>query len=530
MNKHDLFFKKVMENETLVECLKNLETKKWDKLFFNEKVNLFKTIVDEITGFYPELGKPKFEFIFMETNEAGEESAKGTYINIRMLEDGNHFEVLFTVLHEIRHFFQRAAAAIYEKTGKVHELFTKEELEEFIVNMARSSLLLASNYIDVSDMDRFEYAIQPIEYDAENFAYEFTKRLSKNFLTDYYDVKNCGFACNDFETIRKMHEGNKHNIIDFDRIYKLNYRDMVTRNQPRFRKDKRDYDHYMKWLEKINYLDDTKLFILAGCETAMGMYNITRDIVDAGAEAAIGWMTTVMQGSHTNWLERFCDKLAVGYTVKEAKNYADSYIYIDSKVKNGYIYGNTSTVITSSSSTYALNYSNRQTSVSDDREIQLDNNINAISELTEGSLEDKIVSALSINGIDINIQDFKIVQTGSIIDLIYLVNGAETECGYTIFTDGGEVTDIYNNMNSYNQVSTFSLRDDNQEVEVTDDMKQEYFNCSAEKLNVDYIVIEQSGKVIYDTDSNTYYYCVITDYQVNSSGAYGSVGDYYEIN
>ena len=277
-------------------------------------------------------------------------------------------------------------------------------------------------------------------------------------------------------------------------------------------------------------MSDTKLFILAGCETAMGMYNITRDIVDAGAEAAIGWMTTVMQGSHTNWLERFCDKLAVGYTVKEAKNYADSYIYIDSKDKNGYIYGNTSTVITSSSSTYALNYSNRQTSVSDDREIQLDNNINAISELTEGSLEDKIVSALSINGIDINIQDFKIVQTGSIIDLIYLVNGAETECGYTIFTDGGEVTDIYNNMNSYNQVSTFSLRDDNLEVEVTDDMKQEYFNCSAEKLNVDYIVIEQSGKVIYDTDSNTYYYCVITDYQVNSSGAYGSVGDYYEIN
>lgn len=262
MNKHDLFFKKVMENETLVECFKNLETKKWDKLFFNEKVDLFKTIVDEITDFYPELGKPKFEFIFMETNEAGEESAKGTYINIRMLEDGNHFVVLFTVLHEIRHFFQRTAAAIYEKTGKVHELFTKEELEEFIVNMARSSLLLASNYIDVSDMDRFEYAIQPIEYDAENFAYEFTKRLSKNFLTDYYDVKNCGFACNDFETIRKMHEGNKHNIIDFDRIYKLNYRDMVTRNQPTFRKDKRDYDHYMKWLEKINYLDDTKLFIL----------------------------------------------------------------------------------------------------------------------------------------------------------------------------------------------------------------------------------------------------------------------------
>ena len=262
MNKHDLFFKKVMDNQTLVKCLKKLETKTWDKMQFHERVELFKTIVEEITDFYPELGKSKFEFIFLDSNAAGEESTKGAYINVRMLEDGNHFEVLATVLHEIRHFFQRKASEIYEKTGKVHELFTKEELEEFVINMARSSLLLASNYVDSSDMDQFEYALQPIEYDAENFSYEFMRRLAKHFLKDYYDVQNCGFANNDFASIKKMYEGNKHNLIDFDRIYKLNYQDMVNRNKVRFRKDKREYDRYMKWLDKIEYLDDTKLFVL----------------------------------------------------------------------------------------------------------------------------------------------------------------------------------------------------------------------------------------------------------------------------
>ena len=262
MNKHDLFFKKVMDNPTLVKSLKKLETKTWDKIPFHERIELFKTIVGEITNFYPELGTPKFEFIFMDSEASGEESEKGTYINVRMLEDGNHFEVLATVLHEIRHFFQRKAGEIYEKTGKVHPLFTKEELEEFVINMARSSLLLVSNYVDASDMDQFEYTLQPIEYDAENFSYEFMRRLSKNFLTDYYDVKNCGFANNNFESIKKMYEGNKHNLIDFDRIYKLNYQDMVNRNKVRFKKDKREYDRYMKWLDKIDYLDDTKLFIL----------------------------------------------------------------------------------------------------------------------------------------------------------------------------------------------------------------------------------------------------------------------------
>ena len=184
MNKMDIFFSRVLSDETLVDCLSQLEYCKWEKLMFNEKVKLFSTIIEEISNFYPELGTPHFEFVFLEDGSAGEDSVYGTFINVKMLEDGNHFEILAASLHELRHYFQRMAGELYTEKGIVHEMFTKEEIIAFIENQSISPLYLASNYIERDDVDKFEYYLQPIEYDAENFSYEFMKRFSKKFLTD----------------------------------------------------------------------------------------------------------------------------------------------------------------------------------------------------------------------------------------------------------------------------------------------------------------------------------------------------------
>lgn len=57
--------------------------------------------------------------------------------------------------------------------------------------------------------------------------------------------------------------------------------------------------------------------------------------MDQGADAAVGWTTTVSAGSHTNWLKRYNNSLAGGKTVSQAINDANSYIYLPgSGVKN----------------------------------------------------------------------------------------------------------------------------------------------------------------------------------------------------
>lgn len=110
-----------------------------------------------------------------------------------------------------------------------------------------------------------------------------------------------------------------------------------------------------------NTASNQKLITFAGCNTAGGgdknggsgstSDNITKRVVDQGADAAVGWTTTVSAGSHTNWLKRYNNSLAGGKTVSQAINDANSYIYLPgSGVKNAKYYGNGNLTITSSKS------------------------------------------------------------------------------------------------------------------------------------------------------------------------------------
>lgn len=110
-----------------------------------------------------------------------------------------------------------------------------------------------------------------------------------------------------------------------------------------------------------NTATNQKLITFAGCNTAGGNKdgsssssdsNITKRAVDRGADAAVGWTTTVSAGSHTNWLKRYNDALAEGETLSQAISHANSYIYLPgSGVKNVKYYGSGSLTITSTNAT-----------------------------------------------------------------------------------------------------------------------------------------------------------------------------------
>ena len=262
MNRYDEFFEKAVNNEVLIQNLLKLKEDVWWGLSYKERVNAFKVIVDEITSFYPELGKPKFDFVLLGENQSGEDSKEGTFLNVKMIEEGNPYEILAAALHELRHYYQRMADEKYEKTGEVHPMFTKEELDSFNVNLARSMLFLGSNYIECSDTNEMEYKLQPIEYDAENFSYEFMKRFKEKYLTSTIDITNCEAANFGFGRVQELHDGNSDDIIKFNDIYYYNYLDFVNNNRAHFIHDKIVYDRFMKMLDKLYYLTDNQIFML----------------------------------------------------------------------------------------------------------------------------------------------------------------------------------------------------------------------------------------------------------------------------
>lgn len=262
----NIFFSKILENDKIVENLEMLKGDIWWDLAFSKRVDIFENIMDEISGFYPELGVFKFNFKILDSNAKGEDSEEGTFINASTIEEDNYYEILATCLHELRHFYQRKACEYYKEKGIIHELFdSKEQLLEFDENLEKSALFLNSNYIEYSPLFDVEYSLQPIEYDAEKFSCDFLKLFSKKFLKDKYDVKNCNFATLNFSKIRKMNDGNGNEIIEFNKIYKYDYDDHIKKNRIDFMKEKRVFDKYMNLLKRKDYLSDFDLFSLLNC-------------------------------------------------------------------------------------------------------------------------------------------------------------------------------------------------------------------------------------------------------------------------
>ena len=76
-----------------------------------------------------------------------------------------------------------------------------------------------SNYISPGDINGNAYNLQPIEYDAERFSYEFMNRFKLAFLKEEIDIVNCEAGNFGFSEILKIYNGNDEDIINFNKIY-----------------------------------------------------------------------------------------------------------------------------------------------------------------------------------------------------------------------------------------------------------------------------------------------------------------------
>jgi len=279
-------------------------------------------------------------------------------------------------------------------------------------------------------------------------------------------------------------------------------------------------------------MGSVELVVFGGCNTAKGSDNITNDVVQNGASAAIGWTASVSASSHSYWLERFVDELAAGSTVAQAKQYADSFNYNDSNVRNGYIYGDTSLKL---SNAVASNLKNVQIVASVDFvelqnsektknrkvEIEKELRINSMKSVESGDL----ISLLNSEDASFSLDNYKIVEIESenskIIEFIKLIDGCETNSGFTVFVKDELVTDIYkNNIEKCNEKTEIKKPSINEKK-----ILEEVFN----EVSLQYQVIEQNGKLVYDVNTQQFNYVVLTDYIVNEDGTLGRSEICYEV-
>lgn len=276
-----------------------------------------------------------------------------------------------------------------------------------------------------------------------------------------------------------------------------------------------------------NNMTHVKLVTYAGCETASDNYNnITYLSASKGAKCAVGWTTTVAAGSHSNWLERYNDKLASGESVNSAISYANSFTYLDNNVKNAKISGNSNLTIKSSKARLSNN------STEELKYIPLSENINVIN---EGKINATIITNIikdynnKFNKENIKTEIHQITDKNDFtIDFIEMYNGIETNSTYTAIINDGILKNIvdnhYDNFSNSDKLvnaktSMLSRNSINRILKVA--------QSKASKLGATEI-INQTNKYFYDCDTDNLKFITYTEYYFDNTTTKG-VSEYSEI-
>lgn len=249
-----IFYKRVKENEKLINYIKSFEKTIWKDMELDNKLKLINNMFKEINKIYPEFGKVEFFPDFI-SNNLGVSIDNKIYVNIREINSvRDRYSVLQTIFHELGHFYQKSAYELYDNKKKINEIFSEEEINKFKENNTSSKLSSVDNYLGYSYNGYLEYAIQPYEYETEKFSYDLVK-LFRDDLFSANETYDIDYSTYDFELNLREFKENRNDFIHFNKIYRLNYEDYVKDNKEYFIKDEIKSEIYYRNLEKISELN-----------------------------------------------------------------------------------------------------------------------------------------------------------------------------------------------------------------------------------------------------------------------------------
>ncbi|NLK37360.1 MAG: hypothetical protein GX299_04690 [Epulopiscium sp.] len=279
-----------------------------------------------------------------------------------------------------------------------------------------------------------------------------------------------------------------------------------------------------------------------GCKTGAKSTNLVTQAIDNGASCAIGWKDSVNTDDATKWRKKFVDGLALGKTIKSARNYADALSYDDDRVLETNLKGSSSDTITISGKRSASTLSINDAEDYADGVISdiLAEDIVEIFDLEHNDyvVDDKLIFDLNdadytdvsnyiksnINPeFDVNMFNEYIYaddsNNGKVI-LRFVKDSVETNCDIKFFVEDGYVTYIATN-GEFNDTSS-SRFNMNSIADLSEDDV-----CDLALANADYD--ENNSKVVnqvitkkIDTATNSPYYVVLTDFEDVDSGNFFS--------
>lgn len=261
MGSSNNFYEKVLNNEKIANLLKMYTVENWGLLSNFERRKLFSDLVKSICSIYPETESVKVKFV-SDNNDDGSYYDYTEFLNDDFIGDDNPYNILFVFMHEYRHALQQVAETMYLKNDEVHDAFSLNRVRDICLNDMTSDLDITINYVEAGQFDYYEYFIQPVEYDADKFAYNFMQVLKDNICEKEEDKEAIEKASASFIETKNQITYSREDVIDFGRVYKLNYNDFIASNCTLIQKENEIAKCYLSLVDDIEKLNKDNIFSL----------------------------------------------------------------------------------------------------------------------------------------------------------------------------------------------------------------------------------------------------------------------------
>lgn len=272
---------------------------------------------------------------------------------------------------------------------------------------------------------------------------------------------------------------------------------------------------------------NSSLVILGGCYSATddNADNICKQISDLAPNGVvIGWKDFINNVDLDKWLKRFNAAIAVGYTISEAIEQANSYSeYSNDNIKNNRSYPNKKSLSTILSKNNIKNSSvelNNSYDINYDVLYKSENDIVNINDMLKKEFE----------GYNPNNYELKIINKQEnnevIINLRLKINDFITNNGYVIFVKDGKVNKLYNNHTYTSKECDNLIKNENlNHIKISDYITkiEECKKIASNNIiqeNKSSINTAQEAQLYYDFNLNKKFLNIITENKIENSVAY----------
>ena len=260
-------------------------------------------------------------------------------------------------------------------------------------------------------------------------------------------------------------------------------------------------------------LSNTKLVVFNSGYTASGTSNICTKARNRGADAAIGWESTLTSDDSTLWQSRFQSYLVSGHKVNISMDYADSFSDYDSNTntKNHLVYGNWTQYI----SLYVNVLPNDD--VQEEQSTRGDERVVPIQEITcsydDVTIED-LENAISAYDSDFDAADYELSvastsedNTSFVVDVTKKIGDFSTSSGYTFIFHDNRAGVMYDN--TINSDDT-ELRDSTISEKADRSVNEAYLTAAADKED-GYYITSQTAEKYCNLETGRFYNKVLTE-------------------